>query len=179
MTFRNRLLLLVALLTLGFSTMTFAQQDKSKRPSPPAKAEASVGDLNIAIHYNSPAVKGREIWGKLVPYGDVWRTGANEATTFEINKDVTIEGQKLAAGKYALFTIPGENEWTIIFNKDASQWGAYNYDKNKDALRVTVKPGKAAAFQETLNFAVNAENGTGVVVFTWENSSFSFKVKKA
>ncbi len=174
----NRFLLLVAFLTVGMFATTHAQ-DKSKRPSPPAEAKATVGDLSIAINYNSPAVKGREIWGKLVPYGEVWRTGANEATTFEVNHDVIIEGQKLAAGKYALFTIPGEDKWTVIFNKEAGQWGAYNYNKDKDALRITVQPGKAESFQESMDFSVNAENNTGVVVFTWENLSFSFKVKKA
>lgn len=176
MTFRNRFLLLVALLTLGITT-TYAQQDKSKRPSPPAKAEALVGDLSIAINYSSPAVKGREIWGKLEPYGKVWRTGANEATTIEVNKDVTINGQKLPAGKYALFSIPQENdEWIVIFNKESNQWGAYNYKEDQDALRIKVKPGKTDELVERLKFDVSDK---GTVTFMWENVKWSFDVKKA
>ncbi len=177
MTFRNRLTLLIALLTLGIATTTFAQQDKSKRPSPPAKAEASVGDLHIEINYSSPAVKGREIWGSLEPYNQVWRTGANEATTFEVTQNVTINGQALPAGKYALLSIPMENdEWVVIFNKEHNQWGAYNYNEEKDALRIKVKPGKTDELVERLKFDVS---NNGIVTFKWENVTWNFEVKKA
>ncbi|RMG72406.1 MAG: DUF2911 domain-containing protein, partial [Bacteroidetes bacterium] len=98
----------------------------------------SIGTAEITINYGSPAAKGRTLWGDLVPYGAVWRTGANEATTFTVSQDVTIEGQTLPAGTYSLFTIPGESDWTIIFNKTAEQWGAYEYDEAADALRVKV-----------------------------------------
>ncbi|MBK7871742.1 MAG: DUF2911 domain-containing protein [Saprospiraceae bacterium] len=174
---RNRFLLLVAIMMVGIATTTYAQQDKSKRPSPPAEAKASVGDLTIAINYSSPAVKGRKVFGGLESYDKVWRTGANEATTFEVNQDVMINGEKLAAGKYALFSIPKENgDWVIIFNKEASQWGAYNYKESADVLRVNAKTGKTASLQERLQFEVN--NG-GTVTFSWENVTWSFDVKKA
>ncbi len=176
MRLKTHLFLLTALLTVAFLSQACAQQDKSKRPSPPAEAKASVGDLSIAINYNSPAVKGREIWGKLVPYGKVWRTGANEATTFEVNADVTINGQALPAGKYALLSIPTDGEWTLIFNKEAGQWGAYNYDEEKDVLRVNIEASKAAEFSERMTFKVD---DNGQVTFNWENMTFSFMVTKA
>lgn len=172
----NRLLLLLTFLTVGIFTTLHAQDDKSKRPSPLLEAKASVGELDIKIVYGSPAVKGRKLWGALVPYGEVWRTGANEATTFEVNKDVEIEGQKLPAGKYALFTIPGEKEWIIIFNKEANQWGAYNYKKEEDALRVTAKSAKSKPMMERMTFKV--EEKSGKVTFLWENLAVTFNVKE-
>jgi hypothetical protein len=110
-------------------------------------------------------VKGRTIWGDLVPYGKVWRTGANEATTIETNKDIMIQGQKLPAGKYALFTIPGETEWTWIFNSVWDQWGAYKYDGSKDVLRITTKPQKSPVFHEQLRFDITNEK----ISLAWEN----------
>ena len=117
------------------------QLDKSKRPSPPALAkETTSSGVTISIDYSQPSVKGRTIGKDLEPLdGKVWRTGANEATIFEINKDVTVEGKALAAGKYGLFTIVNGDEWTIIFNKTWNQTGAFNYKEADDALRVKVK----------------------------------------
>ncbi|GGF07838.1 DUF2911 domain-containing protein [Hymenobacter cavernae] len=152
---------------------TKAPEDKSKRPSPPAKATATVGGATVTIDYSRPSVKGRKIFGTLEPYGKVWRTGANEATTFEVSKDVKIEGQTLPAGKYGLFTIPGETEWTIIFNKTADQWGAYKYDAAQDALRVKVKPKKTAQLTEV--FTINLDK-TGKVAMLWENTEVDFTV---
>ena len=149
-----------------------AQNNAASRPSPAATATGKVGAATVTVNYSSPAVKGRTIWGELVPYGKVWRAGANEATTFEIDKPVTVEGKTLAAGKYALFTIPGEKEWTIIFNKVASQWGAYKYDEKQDALRVTVTPRKGT-FTESLKYNVD-KNG---LVLNWENLEVPVKIK--
>lgn len=177
MLFKNRFLLLALLLTVGFLNTSIAQQNKSKRPSPATEATATIDGVDVAIHYSSPAVKGRTIWGDLVPYGKVWRTGANEATTFTISQDVEIEGKKLTAGKYSLFTIPGEKEWVFIFNKDSNQWGSYNYDAGKDALRVTVQPSKAPDFTERLIFQMDEQ--TGNVTFHWADLTVGFKVKKA
>ena len=154
-----------------------AQNDKSKRPSPPKTASGSVGDLNIIIDYGAPSVKGRTIFGSsgsLESYGKVWRTGANEATTFSVNKDVTINGEPLAAGKYALFTIPEANEWTVIFNKKVEQWGAYDYKSEDDALRVKVPAKKLDKLQEQMVFKVN---NSGQVEFAWEHVGFDFMVK--
>ncbi len=156
-----------------------AVEDKSKRPSPAETEKVTTTDkVTIAISYSAPSVKGREIWGSLVETDKVWRTGANEATTFEVNKDVLIDGQKLPAGKYSLFTIiPKEgDEVTIILNKEANQWGAFKYQENTDALRFKVKSTKVADVQEKLKFVVDK---AGKVDFAWEKLRFSFNVKAA
>ena len=162
--------LIVALLA---TTALSAQDDKSKRPSPPATATATVNGKTITIDYSQPSVKGRKVWGGLVSYGEVWRTGANETTTIEVSADVEIEGQKLAKGKYALFTIPGEKEWVIVINKGIA-WGAYDYKAADDVLRATVTPKTSAAFHEKFTIETSAE---GVVSLLWENLQVSFKVK--
>ena len=153
-----------------FSISTFAQNSK---PSPAMTATGKAGGANITINYGSPSVKGRKVWGELVPYGKVWRTGANDATTFEIDADVKIEGKTLAKGKYALFTIPEQNEWTIIFNKNPKQWGAYSYKQEEDVLRVKVKPVSTSTPQEALKFEVAGNK----VTMMWENLAVSFNVK--
>ncbi|WP_337043439.1 DUF2911 domain-containing protein [Emticicia sp. 17c] len=167
-----------AMLTIFFAASVFsltasAQEDKTKRPSPPATASGEINGKTITINYGQPSIKGREVWGKLVPYGQVWRAGANEATTIEFAKDVTIEGKKLPAGKYGFFTIPNANEWTIIFNKVPNQWGAFKYDAAQDALRVTVKPKKSKVFNEKLIYAVNKST----VSLAWENTEVAFAIK--
>jgi len=173
---RTLLFLSAALFALSLS----AQNDADKRPSPPAQASKTVGDLNIDIAYSQPGVKGRTIWGVLVPYGKVWRTGANEATTFEINQDVLIEGQKLAAGKYALFTIPTKKDWIVIFNSVPNQWGAYSYDDSKDILRVQVKPKMKEESTERLTFQIDEKGKKEAeVTMTWEKLSVGFTVKTA
>ncbi|GAA3940081.1 DUF2911 domain-containing protein [Hymenobacter algoricola] len=169
--------LLAALLLLTGSAYAQGQkmpEDKSKRPSPPATATAMVGGATVTIDYSRPAMKGRKVFGGLVPYNAVWRTGANEATTFTVDKPVKIEGQALPAGKYALFAIPGATEWTIVFNKTANQWGAYEYDAKQDALRVKVKAKKTAAPVE--QFTITADKA-GKVSLMWENSQADFMVK--
>ncbi len=123
------------------------------------------------MEYGRPKVRGREIWGGLVPYEKIWRTGADEATTIAVSKDVNVEGEKLAAGTYSLFTIPGKTEWTIIFNKVAKQWGAYRYDKAQDALRVNVKP-EAAEHVEEMTFQIEGNK----VVLRWEKLSVPFVI---
>ena len=144
--------------------------------SPPAKvSETTAKGTTITINYSQPSVKGRTIGKDLEPMeGKVWRTGANKATVFEVNKDVKVEGQALAAGKYGLFTLVNGDEWTIIFNKTWDQWGAFNYKDADDALRVKVKGGKAKAFSEKMTFAVN-KNGT--VSLMWGDKQADFKVQ--
>jgi hypothetical protein len=162
--------LAVALLVTSFASA----QDAKAKPSPATTTTGKVGDKTITISYAQPAVKGREVWGKLVPYDAVWRTGANDATTFEIDKDVKIEGQALKAGKYSLFTIPTKaGEWTIIFNSVDKQWGAYNYNAKKDVLRVKVKSVATETLTERLTFAVKAD----AVHLMWEKLSVAFKVE--
>ncbi len=147
-------------------------EDKTKRPSPVRQATGTIGDVTVTVDYGSPSVKGRKIWGELVPFGEMWRTGANEATTITVSKAVMVEGQALPAGKYALFTIPNKDKWVIIFNKNADQWGNYDYDQNLDALRVEVKPMPLDQSVEALEFAV--ENGQ--VTLKWEKMSVAFKI---
>jgi len=164
------LLSVIALVTIGVQ----AQNDKSKRPSPPAKvSETTNKGVTITIDYSQPAVKGREIGKEIAPYGQVWRTGANEATVFEVNKEVKVEGKALPAGKYGLYSIPGKEEWVIIFNKTWKQWGT-NYTEADDALRVKVKPGKAPAFTERMTFAVAKD---GKVSLMWGNDEVDFTVQ--
>jgi hypothetical protein len=124
-------------LMLAISAVLSSAFAQDKPASPQATVEGKIGASKVKIVYCQPSARGRKIMGGLVPYGEVWRTGANDATTIEFDKPVKIEGKDLAAGKYALFTIPGENEWTIIINKDAKQWGAYSYKKESEycALR--------------------------------------------
>lgn len=166
-------ILLVFIFAVSFSS--YAQGDKGKRPSPPMATEFKVGAATIKISYSAPSVKGREIWGKLVPYGEVWRTGANEATIFETDADIKVEGQLLPKGKYALFTIPGKDEWVIIFNKNAGQWGAYGYKQDEDALRVKVRPGLAGSFQEQLKIEGKVD---GSVSIAWEKLEIIFTVSQ-
>lgn len=112
------------------------------RVSPLAQASQVVGMTGISVTYGRPAVKGRQVFGELEPWGKVWRTGANDATAISFSHDVTVEGEELAAGTYALFTVPGKDEWTVIFNEDHAQWGAFGYSEEKDVLRVKVRPEK-------------------------------------
>lgn len=152
-------------------------EDKSKRPSPPAMVKTTVGSTDLTIDYSRPSLKSREAFGEkspLAPTGEVWRTGANEATTFTVSQDVKIEGQTLPAGTYGLFTIPGATEWTIVFNKTAKQWGAFKYDMKEDALRVKVKPKTTAAPVE--QFTITADK-KGRVAMLWAKTEVDFMVK--
>lgn len=164
--------------SLFLSSAVFAQADKSKRASPPATATGKVGDATITIDYSSPSVKGRKIWGDLVPYDKVWRAGANEATLFTTDKDIKVEGKSLPAGKYSLYAIPGEKEWTFILNSQTGQWGikmngSTSEDPAKDVIRVTVKPGKAKSFTEHLTYTVD-KKGFALV---WENLEVPVSIK--
>jgi len=165
---------LVLLGASAYCLSAHAQEDKSKRPSPPATATARVGGATITIDYSQPSVKGRPVWNALVPYDKVWRTGANECTTFKTDKDIMVQGKKLPAGKYGFFTIPGANEWTIIFNKVADQWGAFTYDEKQDYLRVHAKPRKSSHFNEKLEYKISP---SGEVSIDWENLDVSFVAK--
>jgi len=142
-----------------------------------ATVKQAIGLNDVTIVYSRPGVKGRKIWGGLVPWGAVWRTGANSATTFQVTEDVQVEGQPLPAGTYSLHTIPGEKEWTIIFNKEAKQWGSYSYDPASDALRVKVTPMSGPA-QEWLQFRFeDLTMNSARIVLAWENVQVPFTVK--
>ena len=171
------------------------------RPSQKASVMQTIGVTDLTITYSRPGVKKRKIWGDasiavvtstatlddassrlkdapIVPYGHVWRAGANEATTFAVTDDVMINGQKLAAGTYSLHAIPGKDEWTIIFNSDAGQWGSFSYDEKKDALRVKVKPETAADNQEWLTYEIpEVGPSTAKIALRWEKIVVPFTVE--
>jgi PBP1b-binding outer membrane lipoprotein LpoB len=147
----------------------------AQKPSPAATVTQKIGDATVTINYSQPSVKGRTIGVNLEPMaGKVWRTGANDATVFETDKDITVEGKALPAGKYALFTLVDGKEWTIIFNKTWKQWGAFKYSQADDALRVTVKAEEAKPFAETMTFTISEK---GKVALWWGDSMVEFKVK--
>jgi hypothetical protein len=186
---------------------TFAQQQpqiRLPRPSQKASVMQTVGVTDITITYSRPGVKGRVIWGDapasmaarakgeatlddqnarmkgdpIVPYGHVWRAGANEATQFVVTDDVLINGQKLPAGSYSLHTIPNKDEWTIVFNGTANQWGSFNYDPAKDTLRVKAKPQWVAENQEWLEYSIPVVTAnTATVVIRWEKVAVPFTVE--
>jgi hypothetical protein len=165
----TQLLFPVAILLL-VAEVSIAQD---KPLSPKETVDATISGVKTKIVYCRPSARGRKMLGGKEPYGQVWRTGANEATTIQFDKPVKIEGKDLAAGTYSLFTIPTENEWTIIFNKTANQWGAYDYKESDDALRVKVKPAKSDKFVETFTITP----GKDEINLDWENTHVAFKVK--
>lgn len=122
------------------------------QPSPAARVEETVGLTRLSVEYHRPAVNGRKIWGALVPFGQVWRAGANENTIFTTSSPIKVQGKTLAAGSYGLHMIPTANDWTIIFNKVTTAWGSFSYDQKQDALRVTVKPQPAPELEERLSY---------------------------
>jgi hypothetical protein len=145
--------------------------------SPGASVKQTIGLNDVTITYSRPGVKGRKIWGGLVPYGTVWRTGANSATTIQFTEDVLVEGQPVPAATYSLHTIPGEREWTLILNKEANQWGSYSYDPAKDALRVKITP-IAGPPQEWMQFRFEDPTiNSARVVLAWENLQVPFTIK--
>ncbi|MBL1220402.1 DUF2911 domain-containing protein [Chryseobacterium sp. L7] len=163
----------VLVATMTISMNAFAQ-DTKKPASPAATATGKIKDATITIAYSSPSVKGRTIWGGLEAYDKVWRAGANDATTFETDKNITVQGKPLPAGKYSFFLIPKESgTWTAIFNKEPKQWGAYKYEQAKDALRVDVKTKALPATQETLVYKVNSNGFT----MDWDKISVPVEIK--
>lgn len=168
-----------------FISFSFAQKKKKPevRISPKAGVSQTIGLTEVSISYSRPGVKGRKIWGGLVPYNKVWRTGANEATKITFSTDVKINGKKLKKGAYGFFAIPTEKEWTLIFNYIHDQWGAFTYNEAKDALRVKVKPEKGN-FTEWLYYSFDKMNvqkagkpNTAVICLNWENLKIPFTVE--
>jgi len=194
--------LLAALCVLCWAAAASAQI-QTPRPSQKASVMQRIGVTDVTITYSRPGVKGRKIWGDplpaqanvkgeatlddqnerpkeavIVPWGHVWRTGANEATTFVVTDDVLINGQKLPAGSYSLHTIPNKDEWTIVFNGTANQWGSFNYDPAKDTLRVKAKPQWLETSQEWLSYSFDpVTDDSAQVNIRWEKISVPFTVK--
>lgn len=166
------------LLMAAMSSASVAQSLVLELPFPSQRAEVSqtIGITDIAIHYHRPLVKNRRIWGGLVPYGKVWRAGANENTTITFSDAVLIEGKPLDKGTYGLHMIPNAEEWTIVFSKNSTSWGSFTYDQAEDALRITVKP-KATEMHDALTYTFNQlQPDSTVVELEWEKIAVSFDV---
>src|SRR5262245_16261120 len=153
-----------------------AQQFTTPAPSPNAKVTQTVGTTELSVSYSRPGVKGRPIWGALVPWNEPWRTGANEATQFTCADEITVEGQKLAAGTYALVTIPTAESWTVVFSTQKDMWGSTGYDQKNDAVRVMVKP-VAAPHTERMEFTFDdPENESVTLNLRWEKLQVPVKI---
>ena len=169
-------IILFFLFCAAANSLTFAQI-KTPASSPTASLTQMVGLAKVSIEYSRPAVRGRKIFGDLVPFGKVWRTGANKITTIAFDQAVLLNGQKIAAGSYALLTIPGQTTWTIIFNSDDKQWGAYDYDPKKDVLRFDVPAEKAVPKVENMDISVEQIDPINAnVVIAWAKTAVRFKV---
>ncbi len=146
-------------------------------PSPAATVSQEIGTSRVTVEYHRPAVRGRAVWGTLVPFGETWRLGANEATTLSLTHAAKVAGKDVPAGTYALFAVPGKESWTLVLNRKAKQWGAYFTDPKDDLLRFDVTP-SAAPFTEWMTFSLEAvEPGTVRVSWAWEKLAFSFPVE--
>jgi flagellar biosynthesis component FlhA len=159
------------------STAEQQKKDTTKK-SIPSESKKWIGNTEIKINYHSPAVRGRVIWGGLVPYDAVWVTGAHSATTFELGKDFQVGDKTIPAGKYALFTIPGKEEWTIILNKNWDQHLADDYSETEDIVRVKVKPGTTDEIIERLKYEIDQSGErTANIIISWEKIRISFPVE--
>lgn len=171
--------ILLAVLLVGiYSVESYSQEKEEVRLSPKALVEQTVGYTEVKIEYSRPGVKGRTIWASLVPYNTVWRAGANEATKITFSTDVKIDGKKLKAGSYGFFAIPTEKTWTLIFNKVANQWGAFEYNDVEDALRIEVTPMQNNCWQEWLAYTISkSSDKKAVVMLEWEKIKVPFNVE--
>jgi Protein of unknown function (DUF2911) len=161
---------------LSYTLFAAAQQDKSKRPSPPAQAQCKLPDgKTITTDYSSPRAKGRQIFGGLVPYNEVWRTGANEATTFVTTANLSVQGKDVPAGSYTIFTVPAQDRWTLIINKKTGEWGIPYHYESDELVRVPMQVGKTSGPVE--NFTINYDQGGGgcTLQISWENTQASVK----
>jgi hypothetical protein len=176
MNFRTRSVLVFALVATVAGGLAAQQAVKLPRASQHAVLTQTIGLTDMTIVYSRPGAKSRKVFGELVPFGQVWRTGANEATTINFSEPVTINGQKLAAGSYSLHTIPGADSWTLIFNSVDKQWGSFTYDQTKDALRVQAKP-TTAPFTEWFTVEVpSLSTDQATVALRWETTQVAFVI---
>ena len=171
------------LITLLFTFATFVSaqmstsDDKSKRPSPPASADCKFSDgKSVKIDYSSPRVKGRKIYGGLVPYGQIWRTGANDATTFVTDSDVVVGGQNVPAGSYTIFTVPEADKWTLVISKKTGEWGTNYPGPNEDLARAPMSVSKTAGPVENFTIAFAQAGSKCTVNMDWENTRASIDV---
>jgi hypothetical protein len=164
---------------LGLAAAAAAQSQLAlPRPSPAASVSQTIGVTEVTLRYSRPGVKDRKIWGGLVPYGEVWRTGANENTTIQFSTPVKVEGKELPAGIYGLQTIPAEGKWTLILSKDADLWGAFDYKPENDALRAEVTPKPNPEHVERMEFDFeDLTDNSATVVLRWEKLAVPFRIE--
>jgi hypoxanthine phosphoribosyltransferase len=169
------LILFVVFISIGNLT---AQQIQMPQASPAALISQKVGLSDVSVEYSRPSMRGRKIFGELVPYGEVWRTGANAATILTFSTDVKIEGNDVPAGSYALYSIPGKTEWTMILSSNTKLWGAVGYSNADDVLRFKVKPGKTGQKYETMeiNFVDITDTGS-TIALKWESTRVKFRIE--
>ena len=161
------------------ATASRAQQDKSSRPSPPAKAECKLsGGKTITVDYSSPRAKGRKIFGGLVPYGEIWRAGANEATAFVTGADVNVGGKTVPAGSYTIFAIPAEDKWTLVISKKTHEWGTAYPGPDNDLARIDMKVSKLPSTVENFTIAFDQTGNGCTMRLDWETTRASVDVTK-
>lgn len=164
-------------LALALYTGSGTAQDKSARPSPPAKATCALaGGKSITVDYSSPRVKGRKIFGELVPFGKIWRAGANEATTFVTDADLTVGGKAVPAGSYTIFAVPEADKWTLVISKKTGEWGTAYPGVENDLARVDMKVAKTAAAVENFTIAFDKGASGCTLRMEWESTSASVNI---
>jgi hypothetical protein len=170
----------VGCMTLGLlAVLGSAQMDKGSRPSPPAKATCALADgKTITVDYSSPRAKGRKIFGGLVPYGEVWRAGANEATTFVTTSDVMVGGSHVPAGSYTLFTVPNKDKWTLIISKKTGEWGIPYPGADQDLVRVDMKVSATASPVENFTIAFDKAASGCTLRREWETTRAAVDISK-
>ncbi len=170
--------ILIVLFLIGSISTSFAQQIQMPQASPSAKIAQQVGLSNVTVDYSRPSTKGRKIFGELVPFGEVWRTGANGATLLTFSTDVIISGKNVPAGQYALYAIPNKSEWTMILSKNTTLWGAIGYNESDDLLRFNVTPNKLSRNYETMEitFADMTDTGANLSI-KWETTRVDFRIE--
>lgn len=174
----KKLSLKLFLICTVISISGFAQIN-TPAASPSATVSQGLGLTKITVDYSRPSVKGRKIFGDLVPFGKVWRTGANKITSIKFDDEVVVNGTQVKAGSYGLYTIPNAGEWTIILNADDKQWGSYAYDEKKDVLRFKVKASKSKYFVEQMAIDIEGVNPTTAdIAIKWENTEAKFRVEQ-
>lgn len=176
---RKPLMIVGALLaTLSVAGIALvAQQDKASRPSPPAKAECKLANgKSVTVDYSSPRAKGRKVFGGLVPYGQVWRAGANEATTFVTTGDINVGGKTVPAGSYTMFAIPGEDKWTLVISKKTGEWGTAYPGPENDLARIDMKVSKTSAPVENFTIAFDKTGSGCTMRIEWENTRASVDI---
>jgi hypothetical protein len=175
----KRSLAIAVLALFALTTLIFAQQDKSKRPSPPASAQCKFSDgKTVTVDYSSPRAKGRKIFGGLVPNGQVWRTGANEATTFVTDTNLSVGGKDVPAGSYTIFSVPDTDKWSLVISKKTGEWGTDYAGEKEDLARVPMSVSKTSAPVENFTIGFDQKGASCILNLDWENTRASVEIAK-